>query len=79
LSSVFTFWVSMGQSFSPTVSQQPWLPPNPTSQCFNQSDSWRNGTAIPTFNYSIISLNTSTRLTDYDNAMEAFTENRSRE
>jgi len=65
----------MGKTFSPAFIKQPWLPSNPTDQCFNDPAIFINGTGELYLNVTLASLyNSSISIANHEVEMAEFWE-----
>ncbi|XP_033759643.1 sodium-coupled monocarboxylate transporter 1-like [Pecten maximus] len=65
-SMLFLLWLSLGLNFFTTLPSQPWLPPNPTDNCFTDSI-FENATALGNASSDI-----SSRIATYHREMDNF-------
>ncbi|XP_021348892.1 sodium-coupled monocarboxylate transporter 1-like [Mizuhopecten yessoensis] len=76
-SMLFILWLSLGSNFFTSAPSQPWLPPNPTDNCFLDSTLLANTTSMTNASFlnnsMSVSLNdVASRIVIYQNEMDVF-------
>ncbi|XP_060086180.1 uncharacterized protein LOC132565546 [Ylistrum balloti] len=75
---MFVLWISLGLNFFTSAPSQPWLPPNPTDKCLDESILYTNTTSFGNWSTNsndtiFSSSNLSVRIAVYNQEMEVFT------